>query len=188
MTRCQPKVGLKSKPRSDSSGSARPVARWLKKDGQTELRWLQQAVGPRSGFDVFVMGDATPLPVRRRADRLRAVAPFFDHAAAQRGHAAGPASAPDVALAHRPRQGAHSGAKAGVIDHPAQAQVGRAGEHPLVSRSGHLNYGDHSRAGGQFFVAAANGRQRRLITHQQLPVEVGWDVERAARPANHDGR
>ena len=70
---------------------------------------------------------------------------------------------------------------------PGDGYVGGARERHLVGRTVH--FGDHhdARAGRQLGEPAPDRRQCGLVAHQQVPVELGRDDERAARPADAQG-
>lgn len=62
--------------------------------------------------------------------------------------------------------------------------VGARVERDLRAAIRDFEHDGDARAGGQFLDASRDGRQRRIVADQQMPIEAGRHDERAARPAD----
>ena len=126
----------------------------------------------------------TALPVRGGADGVAAVLLFVDQYAAQFSTGVALGSAPGITFTGRQFQCTHGIDQALRTGHPGEVKRSRAVQGPLVSKVRCLRDDDGPGAGGQLFKAAGDGRQRGVVTHEQVPVVVERDDERAARPAD----
>ncbi len=140
---------------------------------------------PASGrvVQVLVVRHGAAFPVGGGAQGVAAVALVLHQQAAQRGHGAGFARAPGVALAGGQREGAHGVDQRRVVVQPVQLQARLRGQRAAVGGV-QRDEGEGMAAGGQLLQPPGDGGQRRHVAGEQVPGVVGGYEEGAARAAD----
>ena len=139
-------------------------------------------------FDHFMTTGGTALPVRGRLDARRSEAPLFDQVRPHATH--------HLALAGHPgetfpgRQGQRGQCRVdcrAVTGQPAQIDLRPAGHRLLFGNviDGHAR--DEGKPGRGFLQPTGDGRNRRLVTNEQVPGEALVDDGGSARPGDPKG-